>query len=301
MQGITLIERLRRARIAPLAVLVPSALLLGLAIPAFAVSSSHASSSGAAMQAITIKASAPKLPSSLSTGLLSVTLVNDTKGELDAGFGRANPGETVAAIRAADKAANSGSLAGYEQILNAVTFIGGPNDVVPGASETAVVQLTTPGLYGVSVSPANGPGRLSLFNVTAAGAGAAKLPAADVSVTLKDFKFIGLPKHLSAGKATFQMTNTGTEVHEMQVVRLDPGKTQQDVLKFLESPQGQNGPPPAWVHDDGGMDNVSPHQSAEVTVNLVPGYYIAVCFMPDVRKNGEPHVMEGMIGHFTVS
>jgi len=301
MQGTTLTQRSRRARLAPLAVLVPSALLLGLAIPAFAVSSSHASSSRAALQSITIKASAPTLPSSFSAGLLSVTLVNDTKGEVNAGFGRANPGETVATFKAADKAANSGSLGGYVQLLKAVTFIGGPNDVVPGASETAVVQLATPGLYGVSVSPTNGPGKLSLFTVTAGGASAATLPAAAVSVTLKDFKFIGLPKHLSAGTVTFQMTNTGTEVHEMQVVRLDPGKTQQDVLKFLQSPQGQNGPPPAWVHDDGGMDNVSPHQSADVTVNLVPGYYLAVCFMPDVKKNGEPHIMEGMIGHFTVS
>jgi hypothetical protein len=87
----------------------------------------------------------------------------------------------------------------------------------------------------------------------------------------------------------------------MQVARLDPGKTQQDVVKFLQSPQAQNGPPPAWVHDAGGMSMVSPKQSANVRVTLVPGYYIVVCFMPDVKKNGEPHVMEGMIGHFTVS
>jgi hypothetical protein len=302
MYRTTLIPRPRRSLLAPLAVLVPSALLLALAIPALAVSPSHASSGQAAMQSITITASAPMLPKSFTTGLLSVTLVNNTKSEVTASFGRANPGETEAQIKAIAAKANSGSPTGFFELLKAITWIGGQDSVLPGVSQTAVLRLDTPGLYGGSVSPSNGPGHPYFFNVTAGAGAVATLPAGGVSVTLKNFKFIGLPKHLAAGKVTFQLTNSGTQVHEMQVALLDPGKTQQDVLKFLQSPQAQNGPPPAWVHSDGGMNIISPHQSADVTINFVPGYYVVLCFMPDVQKqNGEPHFMEGMIGHFTVS
>ena len=126
------------------------------------------------------------------------------------------------------------------------------------------------------------------------------MPPAATTIKLKDFKFIGLPKHLAAGSVTFQVVNTGDQAHEMELARLDPGKTQQDVMKFLQSPQAQNGPAPAWIHDAGGLNAVSPHESASFTTTLTPGYYLVVCFMPDTKKNGEPHVMEGMIGNFTV-
>ncbi len=274
--------------------------VLALALQALAAAPSRASRAQAGMQSITLLASAPHFPKSFTSGLLSVTLINDTKSEVSAGFGHANPGETMAQVKAAVAASDSGSLAGFEQVLRAVTFIGGIDDVLPGTTEQVVLRLATPGLYGGGVSPSNGQSHITYFNVTAGAGAPAALPAGDVSVTLKDFKFIGLPKHLAAGNATFQLTNTSIMAHEMQLARLDPGKTQQDVMKFLQSPQAQNGPPPAWIHDNGGMDTLSPHQSAELTVHLVPGYYLVVCFMPDVNKHGEPHVMEGMIGHFVV-
>jgi hypothetical protein len=302
MYSITPTRSPRRSLLAPLTVLVPSALLLALAIPALAISPSHASPGQAVMQSITIRASAPQLPKTFTTGLLAITLVNDTKSEVNASFGRANPGETEAQIKAIAAQANSGPPTGFYQLLKAITWIGGQDNVLPGNSQTVVILMDKPGLYGGSVSPSNGPGHPYFFSVTAGAGAAATLPVGDVSVTLKNFKFIGLPTHLASGKVTFQLTNTGTQVHEMQVARLDPGKTQQDVLNFLRSPQAQHGSPPAWVHDGGGMNMISPHQSAEVTVNLVPGYYLVACFMPDVnKKSGEPHVMEGMIGHFTVS
>src|ERR1019366_1045547 len=95
--------------------------------------------------------------------------------------------------------ANSGSPTGFYQLLKAITWIGGQDNVLPGASQTAVIRLDTPGLYGGSVSPSNGPGHPYFFNVTAGAGGPVALPAGDVSVTLKNFKFIGLPKHLAAG------------------------------------------------------------------------------------------------------
>jgi hypothetical protein len=282
-------------------VLIPAVLVAAVVLQATVASPTRASRGQAATQSLTIRASSPLIPKTFSTGLLSVTLVNDTKGPVNVGLGRANPGQTAATVRAADAASNAGTLAGFNQLLQAITFLGGINTLLPGAAETATIRLATPGLYGASVSPANGPDHLYLFTVTAGAGAPAALPMGNVTVTLKNFKFVGLPKTLVAGPTTFQLINTGTMVHEMIVARLDPGKIQQDALKLLESPQGQNGSPPAWVHFVGGMEIISPHQSANVTVTLTSGYYLVLCTMPDMKKKGEPHFMEGMIGHFTVS
>ena len=49
------------------------------------------------------------------------------------------------------------------------------------------------------------------------------------------------------------------------------------------------------------MNTMSPRETADVTVDLKPGYYLLYCFKPDVNKNGDPHVVEGMMGHCAVS
>jgi uncharacterized cupredoxin-like copper-binding protein len=156
-------------------------------------------------------------------------------------------------------------------------------------------------LYGFSMGNENGSGKLTYFTVVGSATAPVLLPAAGISIQLKNFKFVGIPKQIAAGAVTLRVSNIGSQDHEMELARLDPGKTQADVLKFLESPQAQNGPAPAWVHDAGGMNTLSPHTSSELTVTLTPGYYVAICFMPDLQKKGEPHFMEGMIAHFTVT
>lgn len=299
MHSICSTRGLRHALLAPAAMLPPAALLVALIVPALGARSSHASPVQAPVRGITIKASTPSFPTQIPAGIVSVTLVSDAKGEAEASFARANPGATLAQIQAANAAARN-SIPAYVRLTHLLTFIGGANSVPSGITETVVLDMRTPGLYGVDITVGNGPDRLITFNVTPGSGQQASLPPATISATLKDMKFLGLPKQLAAGTATFQITNRGPQVHEMSLVRLDAGKTQKDVLNLLRSPQGQNGPPPAWAHDMGGMDVISPQQSAGLRLNLTPGYYVALCFMPDVKKQGEPHVMEGMIAHFTV-
>ena len=300
MSTITPTPTRRRSRLAPVTVLASGALLVAATVAALGAPHSDASSARAAMSSIVIKASAPSLPKQLPVGLVSVTLVNDTKSEASAGFASANPGVTKAQIGAA-AAASQKSVAGYLQLLKALTFIGGPQQVQPGASETAVLNLWRPGSYGANIQ-AGSAQSLLFFNVIAGNAQPATLPAANVTLRLKDFKLLGLPKHLAAGNVSFQLTNTGKQVHEMEVVSLDAGKTQKDLLAWAESPQGQNGPPPAWLHDVGGLNTIAPQHAANLTISFTPGYYVLFCAMPDVKKtNGEPHFMEGMIGNLTVS
>ena len=39
----------------------------------------------------------------------------------------------------------------------------------------------------------------------------------------------------------------------------------------------------------------SPETSQYVSVDLQPGYYVLLCFVPDPQQEGIPHAFEGMI------
>ena len=141
------------------------------------------------------------------------------------------------------------------------------------------------------------------FTVRPGSGQTVELPAMAHPITLKDMKFVGLPKTLAAGTITLKLANAGPSAHEMSLARLDPGKTEQDVVNLFKGPQqGPNGPP-RWARDEGGLGMISAHQTAYLTVDLVPGNYVAICTMPDVRAGqhqGEPHAAEGMLTAFTV-
>jgi len=289
----------RRPALAPLAVLPPAALIAAAIIPALGARPSHAAPAPA-MRQITIRASAPKFPKQIPAGFVSVTLVSDARGEADAGFARLNPGATLAQVKAVNAQAQN-SLPAFVKLSKLLTFIGGAGSIPTGSTETVVLDMRKPGTYGFNLSVGNGnsSGKTTIFTVTSGSAQGAA-PSGGIPVRLKEMKIVGMPKQAAAGPVTLQVANTGKQVHELSLVKLDPGKTQKDVVALLKSPQGQNGPPPSWAHDMGGLDTISPHQSASLQLTLTPGYYVAICFMPDVKKQGTPHVMEGMITHFTV-
>jgi hypothetical protein len=288
----------QRSMLAPAAFLAPAALLAATIVPLLGAGRSHAAPAQA-MQQITLRASAPNFPKQIPAGFVAVTLVSDAKGEADAGFARLNPGATLAQVKAANAAAQN-SIPAFIKLTKLLTFVGGDNSIPSGSRETVVLDMRTPGLYGFNLTVGNGAGKLITFTVTPGSGQNATAPSGGVPVTLKDMKILGLPKQMAAGAVTLQLANKGAQMHEVSIGRLDPGKTQKDVLALLRSPQGQNGPPPSWVHDMGGMEVIGPHQSAGLKLTLTPGYYVAMCFMPDVKKQGTPHVMEGMITHFTV-
>jgi hypothetical protein len=297
MQTRTIIRALHRPLLGTVALLAltawPTAIVPTLSVPA------HASSTRAAIQHITIQASALTFPTKIKAGFVAVTLIGDSKQEGEISFARLNPGVTMAEVKATNAKAQQ-SLASFAKLSKLLTFIGGTNSVAYGVKESVILDMRTPGSYGADLSLGQGSDHVRAFTVVAGSGQAAPMPSSGIAVTMKDMKFVGLPKQIAAGPVSFQFTNKGPQLHEMSLVRLDPGKTQKDVLTLLRSPQGQNDGPPAWAHDVGGMDVLSPHQSAHMQLSLTPGYYIAMCFLPDVKKHGTPHVMEGMITHFTV-
>ena len=118
-------------------------------------------------------------------------------------------------------------------------------------------------------------------------------PQVNGQVMLRDFSIV-LPASIPAGPLMLQVTNQGSQPHEMALLKLIPGKTMKDALAFLQQPAG---PPP--FGDAGGMGALNPGMSGWVKLNLASGHYVALCFVPD-PTTGKPHFALGMMTSFAV-
>ncbi|MGI8548965.1 MAG: hypothetical protein ACR2M1_16865 [Gemmatimonadaceae bacterium] len=234
-------------------------------------------------------------PSTIPAGMVTVNFVNDGKALHQAQLVRLDSGRTVADLQAA--LGQSGPLPRW------VSFIGGPNAVDPGITGNATLNLSA-GNYAllcvVNVPdgvPHYAKGMIRAFTVSGTGATGSGtfVPAADVTVTLDDYKFI-LSKPLTAGTHTFEVRNPDDQPHEIELIRLAPGKTVADMLAWLQKP---NGPPPRQAL--GGEAIVAPAGGpVYFTATLAPGDYAFLCFVPDAG-DGKPHFMHGMVLAFTIS
>jgi uncharacterized cupredoxin-like copper-binding protein len=138
--------------------------------------------------------------------------------------------------------------------------------------------------------------RRTVFSLlTIALAASANAQGRTVTVMASDFKF-DFPDTVASGLTTFQLMNHGPELHHMQIIRLEQGKTMADFQAAMQS----HGPPPAWVSFLGGPNAGVPdgRSSTIVTTNLTPGQYVALCVIPS--PDGKPHVAKGMVKPFVV-
>jgi hypothetical protein len=135
---------------------------------------------------------------------------------------------------------------------------------------------------------------------TAAGSAPATSPAADrpapstVNITAKDYAFEA-PASIPAGVTTMHLVNHGKEMHQAQLIKLEDGKTVEDLAKALQTP----GPPPSWIKFVGGPNGIAPGQEANATSLLAPGNYAYLCFIPS--PDGMMHAAKGMIRPFEVT
>jgi len=181
-----------------------------------------------------------------------------------------------------------------------VKEVGGPNAVGPGQADDATLDLT-PGSYAMVCFvpiPGNVPhfakGMIHAFTVTASPPGAAAAaPTPDETINLHDYAF-DLSAPLTAGKHTIEVTNAGSQAHEVVLMKLAPGKTIQNVLDWMDKPAG---PPPAEFL--GGVAGMDPGFVNYFSVDLTPGNYGLVCFLSDA-KDGKPHFAHGMMKTVTV-
>jgi uncharacterized cupredoxin-like copper-binding protein len=239
------------------------------------------------------------MPSTIPAGLVHLTFLNQGKEEHEAQLFQLKPGVTEAQLLKTlqDQGPQSGPPPGPPP----ATTAGGANSIGPGQRQEVYLTLQ-PGTYevvcfdsGADNVPHIAKGMYKSFTVTGTAA-AATPPAADGTVTLKDYAF-GLPDVITQAKPlTLQVVNNGPSEHEMALFKLLPGKTVQDAVAFVQS-ENPTGPPPGDAA--GGLAAIEPGASGWVVLNLAPGTYFVACFVPD--NSGKPHVADGMYTSFTVA
>jgi len=177
---------------------------------------------------------------------------------------------------------------------------GGVNPPAPGTTTTAM-QVIEAGNYavvcfveGADHVPHLAKGMMRALTVTPSANANTAEPRADVTLTLSDYTFT-LSKPLVAGKQLIKVENAAAQPHEVVLVQLGPGKTIQDVGKWVFD---MKGPPPG--KPIGGIPAFVKGKNSFFEADLAPGEYGMICFVPDA-KDGKPHVQHGMTTQFKVS
>ena len=116
-----------------------------------------------------------------------------------------------------------------------------------------------------------------------------------------------VPDTLEAGPQTWNVVNKGLQVHHLILMGVPDGTTEDDVMALMAmfaagppaspeagaSPMAMPALNPEEVTDEYFTLLMSSGQFNLVEVDLEPGTYAMVCFMPD--PSGTPHAMLGMI------
>ena len=180
------------------------------------------------------------------------------------------------------------------------TPAGGPAPPEVGGTSTSIESLE-PGNYALICfipAPDGMPhvtkGMFRALKVVGPSGGAVPEPEADIVVRLVDYDF-ELSRPLTAGKHTIRVENAGPQPHEIAIVRLNPGKKPMDFTAWGMKPVG---PPPGTIH--GGLSGIMPGAHSFIEVDLPPGEYGLLCFLPDA-KDGKPHFVHGMAKQTTVA
>jgi hypothetical protein len=299
---------LRRTKVT---VMVSALALLGLAGCGSSSKSSSSSANDTTTTPTTVAKSRPHitieardfgytLPAQIPAGYVDVTLHNTGKVGHQIAFAKLGK-MTFAAFKAAASTTNVTTLASAQ-------FVGGPNNVGPGESVTAIVHFHK-GTYGVACfipddkdgKPHAEHGMVGQVNVVKTAGSVDDAPTVDGgSISLSEFTF--LPDASFTGSGTVAIKNVGTQVHELIIMKENPGRTFAEVKAFLLTRPGApapTGPPPFTTA--GGIVGLGPNQTVYQAMSLSPGKYVFACFFPDPTKADLPHALEGMLQEFTIS
>jgi hypothetical protein len=252
--------------------------------------------SGTAIPEITIKASDYSFtaPDQIEAGLVKINLVNDGHEMHHAQIVRLNEGVTMEQFQTVLQQ-------DPEAAFPLVTFAGGPGVIDPGLQGQVILNLS-PGQYILLCFvpshdglPHLAKGMIKPIEVVANTHDQPSMPAPKASAVVKlmDFSFV-LPAEIKAGKQLWQVVNEGTQPHEMLIMKLAEGKDMADVETFGQTFQGE--PPFASI---GGFQAINPGQSGWLHLDLQPGNYVAICYVPD-PASGHSHVELGMAMPFSV-
>ena len=235
-------------------------------------------------------------PDTVPAGFASVTFTNAGGEPHHVQIARLDDGVTPEQVLQALRQDPGAALA-------LVELVGGVGVLMPGQSQTAVMDLSRPGTYielclvpDADGVPHLAHGMTRFFEVTAASGEIVEPDIdADLVVRMVDFGY-DLPAEVSAGRQVWEVVNDGPQPHEMALMKVADGYDADDVMTYLQS-GGEGGPPPAIPV--GGAQVIADGRSNFVELDLTPGLYVALCYVPD-PATGRPHLALGMVTTFVV-
>jgi uncharacterized cupredoxin-like copper-binding protein len=239
-------------------------------------------------------------PDVLPAGTTTITAKNVGAETHHLVFARLEPGQTEADFNLAFAALDPAGVA---------TLLGGPSGVSPGSSVSATIPLSAgdyvvacfvPGHDGMSHFLKGMTGTLTVVPSDAH----LRLPASDRTVRLGEYTFGHGGDELAgfAGNGTLTVTNDGTEIHELTIVRIRDDATTEDVIATASLPMGAPRPVPMPYQGVGGISFLSQGESGWIdldALSLTPGRYALVCFIPS-PSDRTAHAAKGMVHEFTV-
>lgn len=232
-------------------------------------------------------------PSQVEAGLVNVRLFNRSSGTQHIAILKVDRLDRVATI--------AEYLRAGDWNVPWISRMGGPESSAPGGV-SSVSMILEPGRYVVAqlpVAPTRG-GPLVLTEVQelavirrADGAAATRLPTTEVTLVMNEWGFT-VEGPLHAGRRTLRVDNKGQFEHHVSIVRLLPGRTMEQAVRWAERPVGA-----APYEAVGGTTNVERGRAVNVTVDLMPGDYALLCttFNP---LSKQLHSQHGMVQQIRV-
>ena len=232
-------------------------------------------------------------PDSIPAGMTEIRLLNRGTEMHHVMLIRLDAGKTMADLAAAMKPEAPFPAWARE--------VGGPQTPGPGGESNAILRLVA-GRYAMICVIPSPDGKAHVMKgmakeivVTPASSNTANANIRVTStMTLFDYAF-QLSQPLAAGRQTIRVKNTAEQSHEVVFVKLQPGKKVADMLAWM---QKMEGPPPGAPI--GGTTPMARGEENLITLDLAPGDYGLICFVPDA-KDAKPHLMHGMMTQLTIS
>ena len=208
------------------------------------------------------------------------------------------PGADAGASPAAGEEA--GGEEEFPPVLYDATWAGGVFAFPGGPPAQAVVTLT-PGEWLLLTPPEAGLPPQTL-NVSGEAGEALTAPEGAVSVELENFQIL-LPEQISSGPQIWEVSNIGDQPHELFVSSTPVRLSVEDAMTLIQLPPDAT-PPPGLPSLEEIMPvafvaPISGEKSILVEMNLEPGHYVAVCYMP-TKGEDVPHAAKGMVTVFSV-
>jgi hypothetical protein len=284
-------RRIRRAALAALA-----------AVPVLLLSTAHATAASSNTMTVQAGEYVYKLSGSPKAGWVTINFDNKGVEHHMMAVVAIKKGVTAKQLVAA---AASQTDAAFAKVAKGDGQVGSIPDVLsPGYATTVVTKLAA-GHYGVLCfvpAPDGKPhfmhGMVKVFDIGAPTSSAKPPQDAVRDVTLTDTG-ITIPSNGIPRQATLKVTNSGTAPHGFSLVKINSGKTFDEVKAYFDAffssgkPQGE--PPGELV---GGVSSVPPSGIGYLEANLKPGHYAYVSTEGDAPNDD---VSKGLKGEFDVT